>query len=199
MARSDDLPYERFHPESRAEWRAWLEANHDTADGVWLVSWRKATGRPAVPYDDVVTEALCFGWIDSVINKLDDERSALLITPRKKGSGWSRLNKQRIERIEADGIMAPAGRAVLDRAKADGSWTLLDDVEALIEPDDLAAALDAVPDARRHWDGFSPSSRKGILGWIAMAKRAPTRQKRIDETVRLAADGVKANQYSPKA
>lgn len=198
MARKDELDRPWVHPETRAEWRAWLDANHATEKGCWLVSWKKATGKPIVPYDDIVEEALCFGWIDSVVNGLDDERAMLLITPRKKGSAWSRLNKQRIERLEATGLIAPAGRAVIDQAKADGSWTALDAVEDLIEPDDLATALDAEPEARRHWDTFSPSSRKGILWWIVSAKRAPTREKRIAETVRLAAIGEKANQYRPK-
>ncbi len=194
VARSDELDLPRVHPETRAEWRAWLEAHHATERGCWLVSWKKATGKPIVPYDDVVEEALCFGWIDSVVNKLDDERSMLLITPRKKGSTWARSNKQRVERLRAAGLMTPAGQAVIDRAEEDGSWTVLDQVEDLVEPDDLAAALDAVPDARRHWDAFSPSYRKQAMGWIVTAKRDATRARRIAEVVRLATEDEKANQ-----
>lgn len=186
------------HPETRAEWRRWLAANHAGSDGVWLVFWKVASGRAVVPYADAVEEALCVGWIDSLGNTLDDDRHLLLMTPRKRGSAWSRPNKERVERLTAAGLMTPAGAAAVEAAKADGSWTALDAVEDLIEPDELAEALDAVPAARRHWDGFSPSSRKAILWWIASAKRPATREKRIAETVRLAADGVKANQWTPK-
>jgi uncharacterized protein YdeI (YjbR/CyaY-like superfamily) len=186
------------HPGTRDEWRRWLAENHAASDGVWLVSWKKATGRPRIPYDDAVEEALCVGWIDSVANKLDDERGLLLVTPRRRGSGWSRLNKQRIERLAAAGLMAPAGIAAVEAAKADGSWSALDAVEDLVEPPDLAAALGAVPAARASWDGFSPSSRKGVLQWIASAKRPETRARRIEEAARLAAEGKKANQWEPK-
>ncbi len=182
------------HPETRAEWRRWLAENHASSDGVWLVSWKVATGRPVIPYDEVVEEALCVGWIDSRGNRLDHERHLLLLTPRKPGSGWSRSNKRRVERLTAAGLMRPAGLAAVAAAVADGSWTALDAVEDLIEPDELAAALDAVPAARERWDGFSPSARKGILQWIATAKRPETRAKRISETVRLAAEGRRANQ-----
>jgi uncharacterized protein YdeI (YjbR/CyaY-like superfamily) len=181
------------HPETRAEWRRWLGDNHASSDGVWLVSWKVATGRPMIPYDEVVEEALCVGWIDSRGGRLDDERHLLLLTPRKPGSGWSRSNKLRVERLAAAGLMRPAGLAAVAAAMADGSWTALDAVEDLIEPDELAAALDATPAARERWDGFSPSARKSVLQWIATAKRPETRAKRISETVRLAAEGKVAN------
>jgi len=138
---------------SAEELRAWLLEHHADSTGIWLVTWRKGRG-PYVPYPDRVVEALCFGWIDSLAGKVDDDRSMLLLTPRKPGSGWSRVNKGRIERILAEGPMHPAGQAVLDRAVADGSWTALDAVEALTEPEDLRVALDADPGARRSWDGF---------------------------------------------
>ena len=182
------------HPETRPEWRRWLAENHASSDGVWLVSWKVATGRPVIPYEEVVEEVLCVGWIDSRGNRLDDERHLLLVTPRKRGSGWSRSNKQRVERLTAAGLMRPAGLAAVAAAVADGSWTALDAVEDLIEPHELAAALDAVPAARESWDRFSPSARKAILQWIATAKRPETRAKRISETVRLAAEGRRANQ-----
>jgi uncharacterized protein YdeI (YjbR/CyaY-like superfamily) len=181
------------HPETRAEWRRWLGDNHASSDGVWLVSWKVATGRPVIPYDEVVEEALCVGWIDSRGGRLDDERHLLLLTPRKPGSGWSRSNKLRVERLAAAGLMRPAGLAAVAAAMADGSWTALDAVEDLIEPDELAAALDATPAARERWDGFSPSARKSVLQWIATAKRPETSAKRISETVRLAAEGKVAN------
>jgi uncharacterized protein YdeI (YjbR/CyaY-like superfamily) len=187
------------HPERRADWRRWLAENHATSDGVWLVSWRAASGRGRIPYDEAVEEALCVGWIDSLATTLDDERHLQLFTPRRRASGWSRTNKVRVERLTAAGLMRPAGLAAVEAAVADGSWTLLDAAEDLVEPEDLTAALDAVPAARGHWDGFSPSSRKAILQWIVTAKRPETRARRVEETTRRAAEGRKANQPAPKA
>ncbi len=180
---------------SREEWRGWLEEHHATCPGVWLVTWKKGSGGPYLPYDDVVEEALAFGWVDSLPRKLDDRRSMLLVTPRKPASKWSRVNKERVERLTAAGLMAPAGQAVVDAAKASGTWTALDDVENLVEPDDLRAALDADPEARRQWDGFPRSARRGILEWLLNAKTAPTRAKRVEEIARLAARGERANQW----
>lgn len=183
---------EQVHPETRAAWRAWLEANHASSTGVWVVQWKSSTGRAGPSYDDLVEEALCFGWIDSQAKSLDAERSMLRMTPRKPGGGWARTNKVRVERLLAEGRMAPAGQAAIDVAKANGAWTLLDDVEAGIEPDDLTAALDAQPDARRHFDGFPPSAKKQILYWIKTAKKPETRAKRLAETVRLAAQNKRS-------
>jgi uncharacterized protein YdeI (YjbR/CyaY-like superfamily) len=142
-----------------------------------------------------VEEALCFGWIDSKGRRLDERRTMLLMTPRKPGSGWSRPNKERLERLFAAGVMEPAGIAVVEAAKADGSWTALDDIESLVEPDDLRAALDTAPAARTSWDGFPRSVKRATLEWIAGAKRPQTRAKRVEETVRLAARGERANQW----
>ncbi|MEZ0285866.1 MAG: YdeI family protein [Thermoleophilia bacterium] len=175
------------HPEGRAEWRDWLDEHHATSDGVWLVSWRAASGRPRIPYAEVVEEALCVGWIDSLANTLG-ERHLQLFTPRRRGSGWSRTNKVRVERLTAAGLMRPAGLAAVAAAVADGSWTLLDAVEDLIEPEDLTTALNSLPAAREGWDGLSPSARKAGLLRIATAKRPETRARRIEETVRLAAE-----------
>lgn len=188
----DDLP--RFHPESREQWRAWLADHHDTERGAWLVSWKQATGRPSLPYEAVIEEALCFGWVDSTAKTLDSERSMMLMTPRKPTSTWARTNKERVDRLLAAGLMQPAGIAAVETARANGSWTVLDSVEALELPDDLAAALDAEPGARETYEGFSPSNRKMILWWVKSAKRPETRQRRIAETARLAAQGIPANQ-----
>jgi uncharacterized protein YdeI (YjbR/CyaY-like superfamily) len=189
---------EQVHPEDRAAWRAWLVEHHASAPGAWLVSWKTATGRPRIPYADAVEEALCVGWVDSRAGTVDEERSRLLFTPRKRGSGWSRPNKERIERLVAAGLMLPAGTAVVEAAMADGSWSALDDVENLVEPPELAAALDAHPPARGHWDGFPRSAKRAILEWISTAKRPETRAKRIAETAALAAQGIRANQWRPK-
>lgn len=197
MTGRDDAP--QVHAETVEEWRDWLLAHHDTEAGAWLVSWKSPTGRPSVKYELAVEEALCVGWIDSAGRTLDDERRALWFTRRKPGSGWARTNKERIVRLEAEGRMLPAGRAVIDAAKADGSWTLLDDVENLIVPDDLAAAFERYPGSRQNFDAFPPSARRAILEWIVQAKRETTRTARLEESARLAAQNVRANQWTPKA
>ncbi len=184
-------------PFDRAGWRAWLIANHATSIGVYLASWRKPTGRTSVPYEDAVEEALCVGWVDAVQRRLDDDRTIQWFAPRRPRSGWARTNKARVERLTAAGLMLPAGLAAVEEAKRLGTWTMLDDVEALVVPDDLVAALDAHPPARPNWDAFSPSARKAILTWIGGAKRPETRAKRVEETATLAARNEKANQWVP--
>ena len=190
-----DLPENAVELTDRASWRAWLAAHHTRPDGVWTVRYKKSSGRPTLTWDDVVQEAICFGWIDSLPRALDAERTMLYVSPRTPGSNWSGRNKAHVARLEAAGRLAPAGRAAIARARADGSWSALDDVEALVVPSDLAAAFDAHPGARAAWDAFAPSARRGILEWILNAKRPATRQKRLDETARLAARGERANQW----
>ncbi|MDJ0752797.1 MAG: YdeI/OmpD-associated family protein [Ardenticatenaceae bacterium] len=183
--------------ESRAAWRSWLAANYTQTEGIWLVTFKKHVKDKYLPYDDIVEEALCFGWIDSLPRKLDEDRTMLFLSPRRPKSPWSGLNKRRIEKIMAEGLMMPPGQAMIDQAKEDGSWSLYDDIEALVIPPDLAAALEANSAARKYFDRFSDSSKKGILWWIKSAKRPATRQKRIAETVALAAQNIKANHPRP--
>ena len=185
---------ERLHPGSRAEWRAWLAEHHDRSDEVWLVLWRQRPGRAGLTYEESVLEALCFGWIDGKSAGLDDERTMLRFSPRKRGSGWARSNKLRVERLLAEGLMTEAGLALVEEAKRDGSWTKLDAVEDLVVPDDLAAALAAHPGARGTWDGFSRSVRRAALARIVEAKRPETRAKRVAETARLTARGERPGQ-----
>jgi uncharacterized protein YdeI (YjbR/CyaY-like superfamily) len=184
--------YPVYHPVSRAAWRAWLEAHQDDTPGVWVVSWRSSTGRDTVPYDAIVEEALCVGWVDATVNVLDDERRLQLVTPRKPRSTWARTNKARVARLEAEGRIGPRGRRAIEVAKTNGWWDLLDDVEALCEPDDLAAALDGTPVARQAWDGFPRSARKQMLFWVVSAVRDETRRGRIDAIVEEAARGRRA-------
>lgn len=187
MGIHDEAPH--VHPESRTAWRAWLAANHRSPTGVWLVQWKSHTGKPRAGYDDLIEEALCFGWVDSTAKTLDEERSMLWFAPRKRGSGWAKSNKERVARLEAAGLMAEPGRRVVEAAKSDGSWTLLDDVEDLRIPDDLRAAFAAHPGAEANWDALPPSARKQALYWIAQAKRPETRARRILETARKAQAG----------
>jgi uncharacterized protein YdeI (YjbR/CyaY-like superfamily) len=187
--------YEQVQVETRAQWRDWLARNHAISPGIWLVTWKKASGRPYLAYDDIVEEALAFGWVDSQPKAVDGQRSARLLTPRKPGSNWSRLNKQRVERLTAAGLMQPAGLAAIAEAKANGRWAALDQAETLAEPADLAAALDADLAARRHWDAFPRSARRAILEWIGNARTTATRQARIERTAADAARGIRANQW----
>ncbi|MGI8946571.1 MAG: YdeI/OmpD-associated family protein [Ornithinimicrobium sp.] len=148
----------------------------------------------------MVRELLCFGWIDSKGRRVDQDRTSLLVCPRRPGSGWSRVNKEHLVLLRREGRIQPAGQAAIERAVADGSWTRLDEVETLREPDDLSAALDAAPDARGHGDVFPRSARRAILEWIASAKTEPTRDRRITRTVEEAASGRRANQWrQPKS
>lgn len=188
-------PENSVHPKSRAAWRAWLQKHHTRANGLWLITYKIATGKPRVAYEDAVEEALCFGWIDSKTGKLDDERSMLWFAPRKPKTGWSRPNKLRVERLIADGRMTPAGLAKVNAAKKDGSWSALDGVEALEIPPDLRKALAAHAQAAANFEAFSRSIKRGILEWILNAKKSETRARRIDETARLASQNVRANQW----
>lgn len=188
-------PPNSIHPLTRDEWRAWLAENHTRAKGIWLVSYKKATGKSSFDYAEAVEEALCFGWIDSKGNKLDEERSMLWFAPRKAKTGWARSNKERIERLIAAGQMTAAGLSKIEAAKVDGSWTALDAVEALEIPPDLEEALAGYPNAAGYFEAFPRSVKRGILEWISNAKSAATRSKRIEETARLAAENQRANQW----
>lgn len=181
-----------YHPPDLAAWRAWLTANHDRARGVWVVSWKRASQREPVPYEQLVEEALCFGWIDSTVNTLDDDRGMQLMTPRKPKSSWTRLNRRRVAELEEQGRMTDAGRRAVAVAQDNGWWTLADSVEDLIEPDDLAGALDAEPAARASWDGFPPTARKQMLWWLITAAKPETRTRRISAIVSQAAEGQRA-------
>jgi uncharacterized protein YdeI (YjbR/CyaY-like superfamily) len=182
-------------PFDRAGWRAWLVANHAESKGVYLLSWRRQTGRASVPYEDAVEEALCVGWVDSVGRVIDEERAIQWFAPRQRRSVWARSNKERVERLIAAGLMLPAGQAAIDEAKSNGMWTLLDDVENLVVPDDLAAALDGAPSARANWEAFSPSARRMMLAWVVQARRPETRADRISKIATAAAGNEKA--YPP--
>lgn len=191
----ENPPPNSIHPLTRAEWRAWLAANHTRTKGIWLITFKKATGKPRVEYDEAVEEALCFGWIDSKPSKLDGERSLLWFAPRNAGTGWSRPNKERVERMIAQGLMAPAGLAKIEAAKTDGSWMALDAVEALVLPPDLRAALLSHPPAATYWEAFPRSIKRGILEWILNARTPQTRARRVQETAELAEQNRRANQW----
>jgi len=191
-------PPNSVHPKTRAEWRMWLNKHYTQNEGVWLITFKKASGKPRIDYDEAVEEGLCFGWIDSKANKLDDERSMLWFSPRKAGTGWSKLNKSRVEKLIESGLMTPAGLSKIEAAKQDGSWNALDSIEALEIPHDLENALAANKAAQQYFDAFPRSIKRAILAWIASAKKQDTRAKRIDETVTSAAKNIRANQWQQK-
>ena len=189
---------ERVHAETPGEWRAWLQEHHLSSTAVWLVSWKKHTGRPAVSYDDAVIQALAFGWVDSRPAKLDDARTMLYFTPRRPGSAWSRPNKVRIAELERTGGLSEQGRRMVAAARADGSWSVLDEVEDLVVPPDLAAAFDRHPGSFEHWEAFPRSAKRGILEWIVQARTDATRDRRTEQTAALAREGRRAGQWQPK-
>lgn len=193
IASPDGLPV--VFAEDRDAWRAWLAENHAAEKGAWLVLGKKGSGLRTVNYEEAVLEAVAFGWIDSRANRVDETRYIQLFTPRKPGSMWSNSNRERVDRLVAEGRMTPAGMALVDAAKAGGTWLTLETVQANEIPDDLAEALAANEDAGRHFAAFPPSSKRIILEWIASAKRPETRAKRIAETVDKAAVNIRANHY----
>ncbi|HEX5857279.1 MAG TPA: YdeI/OmpD-associated family protein [Microbacterium sp.] len=172
-----------------ATWRAWLQENHTRAKGAWLVRGRPGFTDRHVAYEDAIRQALCFGWIDGPVRTFDDETGGLWFSPRRPSSGWAATNKARLIELEAAGLMTEAGIRAVEISKANGSWTALDRAEAMIEPPELTAALDAEPEARANWDAFPPSVRKYGIGFIDSAKRPETQAARIAKIVADAAVG----------
>ncbi len=190
MGALDEAPY--VEADDRATWRAWLEANHATVRGAWLVTWLPRSRQVGLDYESAVEEALCFGWVDSTGGRIDDERGKLYFAPRKTRSPWAATNKARVERLIRDGRMAPAGLAAIERAKANGSWEVYDSVERLEVPRDLATALEALPGATANFSAFPPSARKMQLAWVALAQRPETRAARIATVAEAAARNERA-------
>lgn len=184
-----------FYAKSVEEWRQWLTDNHETEKNVWLIFYKKKSGKPSLDLGKAVDEALCFGWVDSKINGRDEESYYLYFSPRNPKSNWSRVNKEKITRLTAANKMTPAGLQMVAIAKETGTWNALDDVENLIVPDDLQAEFDKYPNAFKHWEAFPRSVKRSILEWILNGKRATTRAKRIQETATLAEKNERANQY----
>jgi len=180
--------FERLEARNRKEWRQWLQENHQTSPGIWLVYYKKNSKKTGISYDEAVEEALSFGWIDSRVNALDEERYMQIFTPRKPGSIWSKLNKQRVEKIIKEGIITPAGLEKIEVAKKDGSYYFLDDIDNLVIPLDLKDALDSNKAAKKNFEVFTDSVKKQILYWIKTAKRDTTRKNRIKKVVSLAAE-----------
>ncbi|MDO7885267.1 YdeI/OmpD-associated family protein [Hymenobacter cheonanensis] len=186
---------ETFCPASPQHWREWLQAHHAERQFIWLIYHKKNSATPSLTWSQAVDEALCFGWIDSRAQPLDAERYRQFFSRRKPGSGWSKVNKAKIERLIATGLMTPAGLASIEAAKQTGAWTLLDDIEELRIPADLAQQLQARPLAASYFESLSRTDKRNILQWLVLAKRPATRQKRLAEIVELAAQQLKPAQF----
>ena len=184
-----------YRPNNRNEWRQWLEKNHREKKAVWLVQYRLSTNVPSLSWSEAVDEALCFGWIDSTRKTVDESSFMQLFTRRKANSTWSKINKDKIRRLIADGLMTQAGYESIETAKQNGYWTLMDEVEELIIPEDLEEAFDKYQGSRDYFLDLSRSVRKMMLHWIVLAKLPETRQKRIAEIVEHASQKQKPPRF----
>jgi uncharacterized protein YdeI (YjbR/CyaY-like superfamily) len=191
----DSKKFIEVEPKSRAEWRKWLEKNKDQKESVWVVIYKIKSGKVNLTSVDVVEEALCFGWIDSVPNKIDEFKFKLLVSPRKPTSSWSALNKSRVKKLMAAKLMTEDGLKKIKAAKHNGSWKKLDSSDRFEMPQELVAGFKKNKTASAFFDTVAPSSKRAILEWINSAKTKETRLKRIKETVQLAAKGIRANHY----
>jgi uncharacterized protein YdeI (YjbR/CyaY-like superfamily) len=177
---------------NREEWRDWLNQHHDKSDGIWLVFYKKHTGKSTLEYDEMVEEALCFGWIDSIIKRIDDEKYVRKLTPRKADSRWSELNKKRVKKLKKQGLMTEAGIGKVKEAKASGLWDKADRSQMALDiPQELEIALAKNRKAKNFFDQLAPSYQKQYIGWIAIAKRQETKDLRIRESIALLEQGEK--------
>lgn len=189
MQAKKEIPH--FTPDSRSAWRCWLEQNHQKETAVWLVYYKSNTGKPTVTYSDAVDEALCFGWIDSKALSIDEERYKQYYTVRKPTSVWSKVNKEKVAKLTAEGLMQPAGLAIIETAKQNGMWTKLDDAEALKIPSGLKKAFKQFPGSETFFKALSRTDKRNLLQWIVLAKQDATKEKRMTEIARLAAERKK--------
>ena len=189
----------KVQPKSRAAWRTWLDKNHAASQGIWLVFAKKHTGLPTLSYEDAVQEALCFGWIDSLMKSIDDRFHMQMFTPRKPKSAWSVTNKARLEKLMKEGVMAPAGLAAVKEAKKSGSWNTYASVDALTIPPELKKALDANPDAKKNWPTYTGSAQRSFLHMVNGAKRPETRGKYVRRIIDLVARKVSMTELRNQA
>lgn len=189
---------ETFYPKSRQEWREWLNKNHNKKQSVWLIYYKKKSTIPTVTYSEAVDEALCFGWIDSKTKPMNEDAFMQFFSKRKSKSVWSKVNKEKIQRLIEAGLMTQAGYDIIETAKQNGSWTILDDAEALVIPADLENEFQKRANAKKYFLSLSRSDKRNILQWLVLVKRQETRQKRIAEIVELAGNNQKPKQFRGK-
>jgi uncharacterized protein YdeI (YjbR/CyaY-like superfamily) len=188
-------PVELFCPATQKEWRKWLQKNHRSKESVWLVCYKKHAVKPSIPWSAIVDEALCFGWVDGKRKSIDADSFMQFLCKRKPNSTWSKVNKEKVQQLIAAELMTPAGLESIETAKGNGSWEILDEVEALIIPEDLEKAFKAYPGSKAFFLSLSKSVRKILLQWLVLAKRAETRQKRITEIAEHAGEKLKPKPF----
>ena len=186
---------EEYCPNDRKDWRKWLELNHKRKDAVWLIFYKKKSPDHNLSWSESVDEALCFGWIDSTKRAIDEEKYKQYFSKRNAKSNWSKINKDKVKTLIDQGRMTEEGYKSIEIAKENGSWTILDGVEALVIPEDLKKELAANKGAMEFYEGLSNSVKKGLLYWVISAKRKETRQKRILEIVENASRNLKPKQF----
>jgi uncharacterized protein YdeI (YjbR/CyaY-like superfamily) len=186
---------EIFCPTSRIDWRQWLEENHRSKKSIWLVCFTKKSNKPTLSWSEAVDEALCFGWIDSTRKTIDNESFIQFFSRRKPNGTWSKVNKEKIKQLIDAELMTEAGLESIEKAKQNGSWTILDEVEELIIPPDLDKAFDSQAGSKDFFLSLSKSVRKAILQWLVLAKQSGTRQKRIGEIAERASQKLKPKQF----
>jgi uncharacterized protein YdeI (YjbR/CyaY-like superfamily) len=191
----DENDVETFCPASQQAWRQWLKKNHKLKLSVWLVLYKKKSNKPTIAWSEAVDEALCFGWVDSKRKPVDEEKFMQFFSRRKSKGTWSKINKGKVEQLIGEGLMTKAGLDCIETAKQNGSWEILDDVEELKIPKDLAKKFKTLPGSKDYFLSLSKSVRKSILQWLVLAKRPETRKKRIDEIAELAAQKLKPKQF----
>jgi len=178
--------YKKLYVTNRDKWRAWLKINHTKEKEVWLVYYKKHTAQPRIPYDHAVEEALCFGWIDSTVKRIDDKKYMQKFTPRRTGSSWSELNKNRVQKLLEQGQMTEAGLSKVRAARKSGEWDIIPEGKKEFEiPQEFSAALTADKEAKIFFDNLSPSCQKQYVGWISSAKKRETRERRAKEALKL--------------
>lgn len=186
---------EQFCPKNQQDWRAWLVENHKDNESIWLVFYKKKSPNYNLSWSDAVDEALCFGWIDSTKRSLDNERYIQYFTKRKPKSNWSKVNKDKVKVLIETELMQEAGFKTIEIAKENGSWTILDEVEALIVPKDLTEEFKKHKGSLEYFESLSNSVKKTLLYWIMMGKREETRNKRITEIAERASKNEKPRPF----
>ncbi len=182
--------FEKLEVASSEELFAWLELNHTQSESIWLVTFKKHIAGKYLSSNDILDAILCFGWIDGIRRKLDDDRTMQLISPRK-AQHWTKSYKDRAAKLITVGKMQAAGLQSIEDSKNSGLWNFMDDVDALIKPEDFVNGLKEYPEATKNFDDFNPSSKRNMLRHIKLAKTDKTRQKRIKQLAELAAQGKK--------
>lgn len=188
---ADDKRETQLTPKSRQAWRKWLERHHESRTEIWVVFYKRHTGKPTLSYSDAVEEALCFGWVDGVKRAIDDERYTHRFSRRKPTSKWSALNRERAERMEQLELMTVAGRRAIQAAKRNGTWESAPPVVDLSMPPELASRLRANREAARFFESLAPSYKQQFIAWINVAKRRETKERRADEAIDLLGRGEK--------